>query len=112
MGRATANAELRHTQTGTPVTSFTLAVDRGYKDEEGNRQVDFLDVSAWKGNAEFASKYVTKGRQFAVVGKLQTRTWTDKEGNKRKTVEVVADNIYFADSKKADNTTESEDNPY
>ena len=107
MGRLTRDPELRHTQSGTAVASFTLAVDRP-KNKDGERLTDFIDIVAWKGTAEFVSKYFTKGQMAAVEGRLQLRNWTDKEGNKRVSAEVVADNIYFAESKKsrAESSTE------
>ena len=96
MGRLTSDPELRHTQSNTPVTSFTLAVDRSYKD----KQTDFIDVVAWRSTAEFAFKYFRKGQLVAVVGSIQTRTWEDKQGSKRKSVEVVADEVHFAEPKR------------
>lgn len=105
MGRITRDIELRRTQTGTPVASFTLAVDRDFKDKQtGEKQADFLDVTAWRGTAEFASRYFGKGRMAIVEGRLQMRDWTDKEGNKRRSAEIVADNIYFGDSKKSESS--------
>lgn len=99
MGRLTSDPELRHTQSNTPVTSFTLAVDRAYsKDRE--KQTDFIEVVAWRSTAEFAFKYFRKGQLVAVVGSIQTRTWEDKQGNKRKAVEVVADEVHFAEPKR------------
>ena len=101
MGRLARDPELRHTQTGTPVTSFTLAVDRDFKDKNtGERQTDWIDVVAWRGTGEFVSRYFAKGRMAVVEGRLQIRDWTDKEGNKRRSAEVVADNVYFGDSKR------------
>jgi len=101
MGRLTRDPELRHTQSGTPVASFTLAVDRDFKDKDtGEKQTDFIDCVAWRNSAEFVSKYFSKGRMAVVEGRLQIRGWTDKGGNKRRSAEVVADNIYFGDSKK------------
>lgn len=101
MGRLTRDPELRHTQTGTAVASFSLAVDRDFKDKQtGEKTTDFIDVVAWRGTAEYVSRYFTKGRQAVVEGRLQMRDWTDKEGNKRRSAEVVADNVYFADSKR------------
>ncbi len=99
-GRMCSDPELRHTGTGTAVASFTLAVDRDFKDQSGNRDTDFIDVTAWRNTAEFVSRYFTKGRMAVVSGRLQIRSWTDKDGNKRRTAEVVADNIYFGDSQK------------
>lgn len=100
MGRMTHDPELRRTQTGTPVTTFTLAVDRDYKSQDGERETDFIECVAWKGAAEFVAKYFSKGRVAVVEGRLQLRTWTDKEGNKRKAYEVLAANVYFGDSKR------------
>ena len=100
MGRLTRDPELRRTQSGTAVTSFTLAVDRDFKSQSGEKETDFIDVVAWRSTAEFAAKYFTKGRMAIVEGRLQSRPWTDKEGNSRRSAEVVADNIYFGDSKR------------
>lgn len=100
MGRLTRDPELRRTQGGTAVTSFTLAVDRDFKSQSGEKETDFIDVVAWRNTGEFAAKYLTKGRMAAVEGRIQVRDWQDKDGNRRKTVEVVADNVYFADSKR------------
>ena len=102
MGRTTRDPELRHTPNGVPVASFTLAVDRGFvAKESGERQTDFIDVVAWRSTAEFVSKYFAKGQMTAVTGRLQIRDWTDKDGNKRRNAEVVAENIYFTESKKS-----------
>jgi len=102
MGRLTRDPELRHTPNGVAVASFSLAVDRGYAPKDGGeRQTDFIDVVAWRNTAEFVSKYFTKGQMAAVTGRLQIRDWTDKDGNKRRSAEVVADNIYFTESKKS-----------
>ena len=100
MGRLTRDPELRRTQNGTAVTSFTLAVDRDFKNADGAKDTDFIDVVAWRNTAEFVSKYFSKGRMAVVEGRLQLRDWTDKEGNKRRNAEVLADNIYFGDAKK------------
>lgn len=101
MGRLTRDPELRYTQTGKPVASFTLAVDRDFKDKQsGERTCDFINIVAWNHSAEFVSKYFTKGRMAVVEGRLQIRGWTDKDGNKRTIAEVVAENIYFGDSKR------------
>ena len=100
MGRLTRDPELRRTQSGTAVTSFTLAVDRDFKSQSGEKETDFIDVVAWRSTAEFAAKYFTKGRMAIVEGRLQIRPWTDKEGNSRRSAEVVADNVYFGDSKR------------
>ena len=101
MGRLTRDPELRRTQTGTPVASFTLAVDRDFKDKTtGERATDFIDVVAWRQTGEFVSRFFTKGRMAVVEGRLQIRDWTDKDGNKRRSAEVVADNVYFGDSRR------------
>ena len=101
MGRLARDPELRHTQSGTPVATFRLAVDRDFKDKNtGERQTDWIDVVAWRGTGEFVSRYFTRGRMAVVEGRLQMREWTDKEGNKRTTAEVVADSVYFGDSKR------------
>lgn len=100
MGRLTRDPELRRTQNGTAVTSFTMAVDRDFKNADGTKDTDFIDVVAWRNTAEFVSKYFHKGRMAVVEGRLQLRDWTDKDGNKRRNAEVLADSIYFGDSKK------------
>ena len=100
MGRLTRDPELRRTQSGAAVTSFSLAVDRDFKSQSGEKETDFLDVVAWRNTAEFVSKYFAKGRMAVVEGRLQLRDWTDRDGNKRRTAEVVADNVYFGDSKR------------
>ncbi|MBU5435877.1 single-stranded DNA-binding protein [Pseudoflavonifractor sp. MSJ-37] len=101
MGRLTRDPELRHTQTGTAVASFSLAVDRDFKDKQtGEKATDFIDIVAWRSTAEFVSRYFTKGRMAVVEGRLQLRDWTDQNGNKRRSAEVVADNVYFGDSKR------------
>lgn len=101
MGRLTRDPDLRYTQSQTPVTSFTLAVDRDYSSKDtGEKQTDFIDCVAWRSTAEFVSKYFSKGRMAVVSGRLQLRDWTDKDGNKRRSAEVVAENVYFGDSKK------------
>jgi len=102
MGRLTRDPELRHTPNGVAVASFTLAVDRGFAPKDGGeRQTDFIDVVAWRNTAEFVSKYFVKGQMAAVTGRLQIRDWTDKDGNKRRSAEIVAENIYFTESKKS-----------
>lgn len=106
MGRLTRDPELRHTNNGTAVASFTIAVEHRASQET---HTDFIDIVAWKGAAEFVSKFFTKGQLIALHGRLSIREWTDKEGNKRKSAEVVADNIYFAESKK--NRSESAEQP-
>lgn len=105
MGRLTRDPELRRTGSGTAVTSFALAVDRDFKGQGGEKETDFIDVVAWRNTAEFVSKYFSKGRMAVVEGRLQIRDWTDKEGNKRRSAEVVADNVYFGDSKKDGDAT-------
>lgn len=102
MGRLTRDPELRRTGSGTAVTSFSLAVDRGFKGQNGEKETDFIDVVAWRATAEFAAKYFSKGRMAIVEGRLQIRDWMDKEGNKHRSAEVVADNVYFGDSKRDD----------
>nr|WP_326126822.1 single-stranded DNA-binding protein [uncultured Oscillibacter sp.] len=100
MGRLTRDPELRRTQSGTAVTSFSIACDRDFKSQSGEKETDFIDIVAWRGTAEFVSKYFTKGRMAIVEGRLQIRDWTDNNGGKRRSAEVVADNIYFGDSKR------------
>ncbi|SMC73058.1 single-stranded DNA-binding protein [Papillibacter cinnamivorans] len=100
MGRLTRDPELRHTPTGTAVASFTIAVDRDYSKDKDDKATDFIDIVAWRNTGEFVSKYFFKGQMAAVVGRLQIRDWKDKEGNNRRSAEVVADNVYFADSKR------------
>lgn len=100
MGRLTADPELRTTQSGIPVASLRIAVDRDYAPQGGERETDFFDVTAWRNTGEFASKYFSKGRAIAIDGRLQTKSWTDREGKNRTSVEIVAENIYFADSRR------------
>ena len=101
MGRLTRDPELRRTGSGIAVASFSLAVDRDYSPKDGGeRETDFIDCVAWRQTGEFVSKYFTKGRMAVVSGRLQIRSWTDKDGNKRRTAEVVADNVYFGDSRR------------
>ena len=101
MGRLTRDPELRRTGSGVAVTSFTVAVDRDFGNREsGERETDFIDCVAWRQTGEFVSKYFAKGRMAVVSGRLQIRNWTDKEGNKRRSAEIVADNVYFGDSKR------------
>ena len=99
-GRLTRDPELRYTQSQTPVASFTLACDRDYQQGGSERQTDFIDCTAWRQTAEFVSKYFAKGSMAVVSGRLQIREWNDREGNKRRSAEVVADNIYFGESKR------------
>ena len=110
MGRFTRDPELRRTGSGTAVTSFSLACDRDFKSQSGEKETDFIDVVAWKSTAEFVSKYFSKGRMAVVEGRLQIRDWTDKAGNKRTTAEVVADNVYFADSKRSESNDNQKEN--
>ena len=102
MGRLTRDPELRRTQSGIAVASFTLAVDRDFGGQNGEKETDFIDCVAWRSTAEFVSKYFSKGRMAAVSGRLQIRPWTDKDGGRRRSAEVVAESVYFADAKKAD----------
>ncbi len=101
MGRLTRDPELRRTGSGIAVASFTLAVDRDFGSKEsGEKETDFIDIVAWRNTAEFVSKYFAKGRMAVVSGRLQIRNWNDKDGNKRRSAEVVADNVYFGESKR------------
>jgi len=100
MGRLTRDPELRRTPNGVAVASFSIAVDRDFSSQGGERQTDFIDIVAWRGTAEFVSKYFFKGSMVVVSGRLQIRDWTDREGGKRRTAEVVADNVYFGESKR------------
>ena len=101
MGRLTRDPELRRTGSGIAVASFSVAVDRDFGGRDGGeKETDFIDCVAWRQTGEFVSKYFTKGRMIVVSGRLQIRSWTDKDGNKRRTAEVVADNVYFGDSKR------------
>ena len=110
MGRLTRDPELRRTGSGTAVTSFSLACDRDFKSQSGDKETDFIEVVAWKNTAEFVSKYFSKGRMAVVEGRLQIRDWTDKAGNKRTTAEVVAENVYFADSKRSESNDNQKEN--
>lgn len=112
MGRLTRDPELRRTDSGVAVASFSLAVDRDFAPKDGGeRETDFIDVVAWRQTGEFVSKHFTKGRMAVVSGRLQMRSWTDKDGNKRRTAEIIADNVYFGDSKKdGDDTAASAPN--
>lgn len=103
MGRLVRDPELRRTQSGTPVASFTIACDRDFSGKDGGeKECDFVDCVAWRNTAEFVSKYFSKGRMAVVSGRLQMRNWTDNNGQKRISAEVVADNVYFGDSKPKD----------
>ena len=105
MGRLTRDPELRRTGSGTAVASFSLAVERDYKSQSGEKETDFIDIVAWRSTAEYVCKYFTKGRMAVVEGRLQIRDWTDRDGGKRRSAEVVADNVYFGDSKRSDSDT-------
>lgn len=100
MGRLTADPELRHTPNNVPVLSFTIAVDRAYS-KDGRRETDFLDIVAWRSTAEFIARYFRKGQMIAVTGSVQARIWEDKEGKKRKNIEIIADDAHFTESKKS-----------
>ena len=100
MGRLTRDPELRRTQSGTAVTSFSLAVERDFKEQNGEKKTDFIEVVAWRNTAEFVGKYFTKGRMAVVEGRLQIRDWTDRDGGKRRSAEVIAESVYFGDSKR------------
>lgn len=107
MGRLTKDPELRRTNSGVAVTSFTVAVDHNFTDKQsGEKETDFIDCTCWRNTAEFVSRYFSRGRMIVVDGRLQIRNWTDKDGNKRRSAEVVADYCYFGDSNKT-----SEGNP-
>ena len=102
MGRLTRDPELRYTQSQLPVATFSLACERDFGGRDGSeKQTDFIDIVAWRQTAEFVSKYFTKGAMAVVSGRLQLRDWTDKEGNKRRSAEVVADNVYFGESRRS-----------
>ena len=108
MGRLTRDPELRRTGSGVAVASFSVAVDRDFGGRDGGeKETDFIDCVAWRQTGEFVSKYFTKGRMIVVSGRLQIRSWTDKDGNKRRTAEVVADNVYFGESKRSADSTSS-----
>ena len=111
MGRLTRDPELRRTQSGTAVASFTMAVDRDYKPQDGERETDFIDIVAWRGTGEFVSKYFTKGRMAVVEGRLQMEDWTDRDGNKRRSFKVVVENAYFGDSKKVPDSGAAQNAP-
>lgn len=109
MGRLTRDPELRKTGSGVSVASFTVAVDRDFSGKDGgDKETDFIDCVAWRNTGEFVSKYFTKGRMIVVSGRLQLRDWTDKEGNKRRSAEIVADSCYFGDSKKDEDQPKSQ----
>lgn len=113
MGRLTRDPELRRTGSGIAVASFTIAVDRDFSGKDGGeKETDFIDIVAWRGTAEFVSRYFAKGRMAIVSGRLQIRNWTDKDGNKRRNAEVVADHVYFGDSKKEASSGDSYGSSY
>ena len=113
MGRLTRDPELRRTGTGTAVASFTVAVDRDFGGRDGGeKETDFIDCVAWRQTGEFVSKYFTKGSMIVVSGRLQIRNWNDKDGNKRRTAEVVADNVYFGESKRSESNGSYGGNTY
>ncbi len=112
MGRLTRDPELRRTATGVAVATFSIAVDRDFANSAtGEKETDFIDIVAWRNTAEFVSKYFSKGRMAVVDGRLQSRPWTDKDGNKRIAIEVVADSVYFGDSKRSESDTAGEPAP-
>jgi single-strand DNA-binding protein len=111
MGRICNEIELRRTGSGVAVTSFTLAVDRDFKSAGGEKETDFFDIVCWKNTAEFVERYFSKGKMAIVNGRLQGRSWTDKDGNKRKTTEVVADSVYFGE-RKSDTSSAENPNPH
>ena len=113
MGRLTRDPELRRTGSGIAVASFTVAVDRDFGGRAGGeKETDFIDCVAWRQTGEFVSKYFTKGSMIVVSGRLQIRNWNDKEGNKRRSAEVVADNVYFGESKRSNENNSYGGNAY
>ena len=113
MGRLTRDPELRRTGSGIAVASFTLAVDRDFSPKDGGeRETDFIDCVAWRQTGEFVSKYFTKGSMIVVSGRLQIRNWNDKDGNKRRSAEVVADNVYFGESKRSNEGSSYDNSSY
>ncbi len=107
MGRMTRDPELRRTESGIAVASFTLACERDYAPQGGEKETDFINVVCWRSTAEFVDKYFSKGRMAVVSGRLQIRDWTDKEGNKRRGAEILADRVYFGDAKRDGDAQES-----
>ena len=105
MGRLVRDPELRHTQSGIPVCSITIACDRDYKDADGSKSTDFIDIVAWRNTAEFISKYLSKGRMAVIDGRLQLRDWTDREGNRRRSAEILANSVNFGDSRPQQQST-------
>ena len=112
MGRLTRDPELRRTPSGTAVVSFTIAVDRDFKRKNGDQETDFIDIVAWRQTAEFVSKYFTKGSMTVVEGRLQIREYINKDGQKRKATEIVAENVYFGDSKRDEGSHYNEPDAY
>ena len=113
MGRLTRDPELRHTQSNTPVASFTVAVDRDFSGRDGGeKQTDFIDCVAWRQTGEFVSKYFRKGSMIVVSGKLQSRKWQDRDGNNRTNWDVIADNVYFGESRRDGGDTTGNDRSY
>ena len=110
-GRLTKDPELKRTGSGTAVTSFTVACERDFKDQNGKKETDFLDVVVWRNTAEFVSKYFGKGRMITVEGRLQIRNWKDQSGNDRRSAEIVAENVYFGDSKQSEGYAERNEVP-
>ena len=109
IGRLTAEPELRHTANATPVASFTVAVERDFKGNDGQKQTDFINCVAWRSTAEFVSKYFGKGSMAAVSGRLQIRSYQDREGNNRTVAEVLAENVYFGESRRSNDSRDSRD---
>ena len=107
MGRMTRDPDLRRTESGIAVASFAVACERDYAPQCGEKETDFIDVVCWRSTAEFVEKYFTKGRMAVVTGRLQIRGWTDKEGNKRRSAEILADHVYFGDSKRDGDSQEA-----
>lgn len=112
MGRLTADPDVRQTPTGVSVATFTLAVDRGYAKQGEERQTDFINIVAWRSTAEFVGKYFKKGQLVAVDGSIRTRNYTDRDGNKKYVTEVVANEVFFAESKRSSDSTYSAPSPY
>lgn len=114
MGRITKDLELKRTQSGTAVVSFAIACDRDFKGQNGEKETDFISVTAWRNTAEYIAKYFSKGRMIVIAGRLQTRKWQDKNGNNRMETEVIADNVYFGDSKPSNGgqTQQARNNTY
>ena len=110
MGRLTRDPELRYTQSQTPVASFTVAVDRDYTDQSGTRGVDFIDCVVWRSGAEFVNNYFRKGQMIVIDGRLASRKWEDRDGNKRTAWEVIAEHAYFGESKRDSGTASSSGN--